>query len=81
MGGGTAGCVVASRLSENGSFSVLLLEAGGVPSEDMDIPAFAPTYQVDPAVTFQYTSVPQANASLAYNGVRVERCFDKRFML
>ncbi|CAL8122606.1 unnamed protein product [Orchesella dallaii] len=35
----------------------------------MDVPAFAPTFQVDPEWTFQYKSVPQANASLAYNGV------------
>ncbi|ODM93744.1 Glucose dehydrogenase [FAD, quinone] [Orchesella cincta] len=69
VGGGTAGCVAAGRLSENGKFNVLLLEAGGVPIDDMDIPAFAPTFQVDPEWTFQYKSVPQTNASLAYNGI------------
>ena len=42
VGGGTAGLAVASRLAENTSFSVGVLEAGGpAPSglDDIDIPA------------------------------------------
>src|SRR5947208_2647570 len=39
VGGGAAGCVVAARLAESGSRSVLLLEAVGLPSvEDPNSP-------------------------------------------
>ncbi|MGH8816030.1 MAG: lycopene cyclase family protein, partial [Achromobacter pestifer] len=31
VGGGTAGCILANRLTASGKFRVLLLEAGGKP--------------------------------------------------
>lgn len=41
VGGGSAGAVVASRLSEVHNWSVLLLEAGSDENEVSDVPALA----------------------------------------
>ncbi|KAB7495746.1 Pyridoxine 4-oxidase [Armadillidium nasatum] len=42
LGAGSAGAVIASRLSENEKFKVLLLEAGGNEDEISETPLFAP---------------------------------------
>ena len=59
-GAGSAGCVVASRLSESGRHRVLLLEAGPPDRNPwIHIPlGFAKTY-VDPAVNWKFETEPQ----------------------
>lgn len=70
VGGGSAGCVMANRLSENGRFTVLLLEAGGDPSLLNSIPELAPYNLHHPPTDWGYKTVPQDNACLSmYNNV------------
>jgi choline dehydrogenase len=64
VGGGSAGCVLAARLSEDAATRVLLLEAG--PSErgnfKMRIPlAWRETF-MDPAVSWGFKTEPEATA-------------------
>ncbi|HYZ22825.1 MAG TPA: GMC family oxidoreductase N-terminal domain-containing protein [Rhodopila sp.] len=58
-GAGSAGAVVASRLSENGRYSVLLLEAGPPDTNPWShIPlGFARTF-IDPKVNWKFESAP-----------------------
>lgn len=62
VGAGSAGCIVASRLSECGRYSVLLIEAGG--SDDsfwFKIPVgYAKSYY-NPRVNWMYFSEPEPN--------------------
>ncbi len=59
VGGGSAGCVLANRLSEDPKISVILLEAGG---EDWNplihIPAGYIKTMVNPALNWMFTSEP-----------------------
>lgn len=58
VGGGTAGCIVAGRLSENANVFVLLLEAGGPVSVLREM-----TGVIDLAdETWPYTTVRQQSA-------------------
>src|SRR4051812_1691840 len=60
-GAGSAGCVLAARLSESGRYRVLLLEAGGKDSSPwIHVPmGYAKTF-VDPRVNWKFDSEPEA---------------------
>ncbi|XP_029837308.4 glucose dehydrogenase [FAD, quinone]-like [Ixodes scapularis] len=58
VGGGSAGAVVASRLSEDPGVSVLLLEAGGLPNFFLDVPLLAAEIQ-QTKFDWAYRTVPQ----------------------
>ncbi|KAB7503437.1 Glucose dehydrogenase [FAD, quinone] [Armadillidium nasatum] len=63
VGAGSGGAVVASRLSENPDFSVLLLEAGGKASKISDIPFYGGVLQLSES-DWNYTSEPNSEFCL-----------------
>jgi len=61
VGGGTAGCLLAARLSEDPSRRVCLFEAGGDGrSRAADIPAGLVMAQRSPELNWRYQSAPQS---------------------
>ncbi|XP_075728823.1 putative GMC-type oxidoreductase Mb1310 [Rhipicephalus microplus] len=66
VGGGSAGCVIANRLSANPNVTVLLLEAGGLETASRQIPAAAP-FNLRRHDDWDYHSVPQSNAALFFH--------------
>jgi Choline dehydrogenase and related flavoproteins len=69
IGGGSAGAVVASRLSETSNWTVLLLEAGGDETVLSDVPLLMPALQTSP-LDWQFKTEPSATSCLAMNGRR-----------
>lgn len=64
MGAGSAGAVLASRLSEIGDWTVLLLEAGGDETIWSDVPGAA-KYQQLTELDWQFQTEPQPGQCLA----------------
>lgn len=70
VGGGSAGAVIASRLSEVANWTVLLLEAGGNENEISDIPLLASYVQLS-ELDWKYQTSPSASRyCLGMNGGR-----------
>lgn len=62
--------MIASRLTENPAFRVLLLEAGGDPTPVSRVPLLAPLTQFIPGNNWNYFTEPQRNACRGYRGNR-----------
>lgn len=60
VGAGSAGCILANRLSANPAFSVILIEAGGADTHPfIHMPAGFINLMNNPALNWLYTSQPQ----------------------
>ena len=70
VGGGSAGAVIASRLSEDPSCRVALIEAGERPPEVSLMPVAPAAMQLNPATDWMYTADP-GKAGLGLNGRRI----------
>ncbi len=70
VGGGSAGAVISSRLSEDPSCRVALIEAGDRPPEVSLMPMACAAMQLDPETDWMFTADP-GKAGLGLNGKRI----------
>ncbi|KAL5238937.1 hypothetical protein ACI65C_006347 [Semiaphis heraclei] len=70
VGAGSAGAVLANRLTEVDDWSVLLIEAGGDETKKSDVPLLAAYLQLT-QLDWQYKAKPQNTASLT---MKDQRC-------
>ena len=64
VGGGSAGCVLAARLSEDPKTSIVLLEAGGEDSHPLiHVPAGYVKTMVDPTVNWMFETEPESGTA------------------
>ncbi|XKL64782.1 hypothetical protein PGB90_004868 [Kerria lacca] len=73
VGGGSAGAVVANRLSENKNWTILLLEAGGDETEISDIPTLSGYLQLSD-MDWQYKTAPPSSDNVYCLGMIGDRC-------
>ncbi|XP_073831458.1 glucose dehydrogenase [FAD, quinone] [Musca autumnalis] len=77
VGGGSAGCVLASRLSEISHWNILLLEAGGDEPLIADLPMLYPVFQRSPW-DWKYWTEPSPRYCLAMQN---QQCYWPRAKL
>ena len=71
VGGGSAGAVIAARLSEDSTCRVALIEAGERPPEVSSMPLACAAMQLNPDVDWMYTADPGEKAGLGLKFRRV----------
>ena len=73
VGAGTSGCVLAAKLSEDPSVSVLLIEAGRRPPWYSWIPLLGPALQGSDSHDWRFRTVPQkSGAGALVNNVIID---------